>query len=188
VYALLGENGAGKSTLLKIMNGDYKPDGGSIVIDGKIVRFDSPREAIDHGISVIYQERQVLKEMTVAENVFLGNWPVGKSGMVDFERMNRETREICARFGLQFTPDEKVSRLSAAMQQMVEIMKAVRRDSAIIAFDEPTASLSDKEIEILFTIIRQLKAQNKVILYVSHRMKEISQISDEVVVFKDGNV
>lgn len=188
VYALLGENGAGKSTLLKIMNGDYKPDGGSIVIDGKIVRFDSPREAIDHGISVIYQERQVLKEMTVAENVFLGNWPVGKSGMVDFERMNRETREICARFGLQFTPDEKVSRLSAAMQQMVEIMKAVRRDSAIIAFDEPTASLSDKEIEILFTIIRQLKAQNKVILYVSHRMKEISQISDEVVVFKDGKI
>ena len=188
VYALLGENGAGKSTLLKIMNGDYKPDSGSIIIDGKVVRFDSPREAIDHGISVIYQERQVLKEMTVAENVFLGSWIIGKGGMVDFERMNSETGKICAQFGLPLTPDEKVGKLSAAMQQMVEIMKAVRRDSSIIAFDEPTASLSDKEIDILFQIIRQLKAQNKVILYVSHRMKEIAQITDEVIVFKDGKI
>ncbi|MEN6339920.1 MAG: sugar ABC transporter ATP-binding protein [Clostridiaceae bacterium] len=188
VYALLGENGAGKSTLLKIMNGDYKPDSGSIVIDGKVVRFDSPREAIDHGISVIYQERQVLKEMTVAENVFLGSWIIGKGGMVDFERMNSETGKICAQFGLPLTPDEKVGKLSAAMQQMVEIMKAVRRDSSIIAFDEPTASLSDNEIDILFQIIRQLKAQNKVILYVSHRMKEIAQITDEVIVFKDGKI
>ncbi|MEN6595346.1 MAG: sugar ABC transporter ATP-binding protein [Clostridiaceae bacterium] len=188
VYALLGENGAGKSTLLKIMNGDYKPDSGSIIIDGKVVRFDSPREAIDHGISVIYQERQVLKEMTVAENVFLGSWIIGKGGMVDFERMNSETGKICAQFGLPLTPDEKVGKLSAAMQQMVEIMKAVRRDSSIIAFDEPTASLSDNEIDILFQIIRQLKAQNKVILYVSHRMKEIAQITDEVIVFKDGKI
>lgn len=188
VYALLGENGAGKSTLLKIMNGDYKPDSGNIIIDGKAVRLDSPREAIDHGISVIYQERQILKEMTVAENIFLGNWPVGKGGMVDYVRMNRETREICGRFKLQFAPDEKVGKLSAAMQQMVEIMKAVHRDSSIIAFDEPTASLSDKEIEILFQIIRQLKAQDKVILYVSHRMKEIAQVSDEVVIFKDGKI
>ena len=188
VYAFLGENGAGKSTLLKIMNGDYKPDSGSIVIDGKAVRFDSPREAIDHGISVIYQERQVLKEMTVAENVFLGNWIIGKGGMVDFERMNSETGKICAQFGLPLTPDEKVGKLSAAMQQMVEIMKAVRRDSSIIAFDEPTASLSDNEIGILFQIIGQLKAQNKVILYVSHRMKEIAQITDEVIVFKDGKI
>lgn len=188
VYALLGENGAGKSTLLKIMNGDYKPDSGSIVIDGKVVRFDSPREAIDHGISVIYQERQVLKEMTVAENVFLGSWIIGKGGMVDFERMNSETGRICAQFGLPLAPDEKVGKLSAAMQQMVEIMKAVRRDSSIIAFDEPTASLSDNEIGILFQIIRQLKAQNKVILYVSHRMKEIAQITDEVIVFKDGKI
>jgi ABC-type sugar transport system ATPase subunit len=126
--------------------------------------------------------------MTVAENVFLGNWPMKKGKTVDFDRMNRETLEICNRFGLSFEPDAKVSTLSTAMQQMVEIMKAVRRDSKIVAFDEPTASLSDKEIDILFNIIRQLKQQNKVILYVSHRMKEIAQISDEVVVFKDGKL
>lgn len=188
VYAFLGENGAGKSTLLKIMNGDYMPDGGSIVIDDAVMHFETPRDAIDQGISVIYQERQILKEMTVAENVFLGNWPLKKGKTVDFDRMNRETLEICSRFGLHFEPDAKVSTLSTAMQQMVEIMKAVRRDSKIIAFDEPTASLSDKEIDILFHIIRQLKQQDKVILYVSHRMKEIAQISDEVVVFKDGKL
>ncbi len=188
VYALLGENGAGKSTLLKIMNGDYMPNGGNIVIDDKVMHFESPSDAISQGISVIYQERQVLKEMTVAENIFLGNWPLMKAKTVDFERMNRETREICNRFGLNFEADAKVSTLSTAMQQMVEIMKAVRRDSKIIAFDEPTASLSDKEIDILFRIIEQLKQQNKVILYVSHRMKEIAQISDEVVVFKDGRL
>ena len=188
VYAFLGENGAGKSTLLKIMNGDYMPDGGSIVIDDAVMHFETPRDAIDYGISVIYQERQILKEMTVAENVFLGNWPLKKGKTVDFDRMNRETLEICSRFGLDFEPDAKVGTLSTAMQQMVEIMKAVRRDSKIIAFDEPTASLSDKEIDILFNIIRQLKQQNKVILYVSHRMKEIAQISDEVVVFKDGKL
>lgn len=188
VYAFLGENGAGKSTLLKIMNGDYMPDGGSIVIDDAVMHFETPRDAIDQGISVIYQERQILKEMTVAENVFLGNWPLKKGKTVDFDRMNRETLEICGRFGLHFEPDAKVSTLSTAMQQMVEIMKAVRRDSKIIAFDEPTASLSDKEIDILFHIIRQLKQQDKVILYVSHRMKEIAQISDEVVVFKDGKL
>lgn len=188
VYAFLGENGAGKSTLLKIMNGDYMPDGGNIVIDDEVMHFETPRDAIARGISVIYQERQILKEMTVAENVFLGNWPMKKGKTVDFDRMNRETLEICNRFGLSFEPDAKVSTLSTAMQQMVEIMKAVRRDSKIIAFDEPTASLSDKEIDILFNIIRQLKQQNKVILYVSHRMKEIAQISDEVVVFKDGKL
>ncbi len=186
VYALLGENGAGKSTLLKIMNGDYMPDSGSILFDGKALHLETPRDAIAHGISVIYQERQVLREMTVAENVFLGNWPRVRNKSIDFERMNRETSELCERFGLQIEPDAKVATLSTAMQQMVEIMKAVRRDSRVIAFDEPTASLSSNEIDILFNIIRQLKQRDKIILYVSHRMNEIAQISDIVVVFKDG--
>lgn len=188
VYAFLGENGAGKSTLLKIMNGDFIPDSGSIVIDDKEVNFSTPHDAIAHSISVIYQERQVLNEMTVAENVFLGCWPLNKGRTVDFNHMNEETRAICKRFGIEVEPDVKVGTLSTAMQQMVEIMKAVRRDSKIIAFDEPTASLSDKEIDILFNIIKQLKTQDKVVLYVSHRMKEIAQISDQVVVFKDGTL
>jgi L-arabinose transport system ATP-binding protein len=187
VYAFLGENGAGKSTLLKIMNGDYMPDNGTIVFNGEELHLSTPRDALGCGISVIYQERQVLCEMTVAENIFLGDWPLRKrTKAVDFERMNREAREICRRFGLDIEPDVKVGNFSTAMQQMVEIMKAVRRDSEVVAFDEPTASLSDHEIEILFYIIRQLKARDKIILYVSHRMKEIAQISDNVVVFKDG--
>jgi len=188
VYAFVGENGAGKSTLLKIMNGDYMPDSGSMIIDGKEVNFTTPRDAIAHGISVIYQERQIVKEMTVAENVFVGDWPLKKNNVVDYSMMNEQTRNICERFGLKIEPDVKVGNLSTAMQQMVEIMKAVRRDPEIIAFDEPTASLSDKEIEILFRIINQLKEQNKIILYVSHRMNEISMISDEVIVLKDGEL
>ena len=188
VYALVGENGAGKSTFLKIMNGDYMPDSGEIIINGKEVNFASPRDAIAHGISVIYQERQIVKEMTIAENVFVGDWPLKKTNVVDYSLMNEKTKKICEQFGLNVEPDIKVGNLSIAMQQMVEIMKSVRRNPDIIAFDEPTASLSDKEIDILFKIITQLKEQGKIIIYVSHRMSEISQISDEVIVLKDGEL
>ena len=188
VYAFLGENGAGKSTLLKILNGDYQPDFGEYLINGSPIHFSSPKEAIAHGVSVIYQERQILMDMTVAENVFLGDWPKKKNGMVDFALMHRRTAEIAARFGLDISPDTKVGSLSIAHQQMVEIMKAINRDSAIIAFDEPTASLSDNEIDLLFAIIRQLKAEGKVIFYVSHRMNEIAQVAQKVIIFKDGRL
>lgn len=189
VYAFLGENGAGKSTLLKILNGDYQPDGGEYIIDGQIKHFSKPQEAIEGGVSVIYQERQILTEMTVAENVFLGAWLKKRDGTIDFREMNRRTREIAHRFGLdEIEPDAKVGTLSIAHQQMIEIMKAVNRNSQIIAFDEPTASLSDDEITILFHIIRELQAEEKIIFYVSHRMKEIEQIAQKVVVFKDGCV
>ncbi len=186
VYAFLGENGAGKSTLLKIMNGDYIADNGQILINSKECNFENPKDALKHGISVIYQERQILKEMTVAENVFLGDWIKKSNGFIDYETMNKKTSEISKRFGLDIEPDEKVSKLSIAYQQMIEIMKAINRNSEIIAFDEPTAALSDKEITILFSIIEKLKKEGKVIFYVSHRMNEISQIADEVIVFKDG--
>jgi ABC-type sugar transport system ATPase subunit len=188
VYALLGENGAGKSTLLKILNGDYIPDAGEIVIDGKSAHFSKPKDAIDSGVSTIYQERQVLQQMSVAENVFLGAWPCKKGGMIDFNTMNAETEKIAERFGLDIKPDAKVRTLSVAMQQMVEIMKAVRRESQIIAFDEPTASLSDNEIDILFKIIRQLQSEGRVVFYVSHRMNEVGQIAQKVIVFKDGKL
>lgn len=188
VYAFLGENGAGKSTLLKILNGDYQPDFGEYLINGRPIHFATPKEAIAHGVSVIYQERQVLLDMTVAENVFLGDWPRKKSGMVDFESMKRRTAEIAARFGLDISPETKVGALSIAHQQMVEIMKAINRDSNIIAFDEPTASLSDSEIEVLFQIIRQLREAGKVIFYVSHRMNEIAQVAQKVIIFKDGRL
>lgn len=186
VYAFLGENGAGKSTLLKIMNGDYIADNGQILINSEVCNFENPKDALQHGISVIYQERQILKEMTVAENVFLGDWIRKSNGFIDYDKMNKKTAEISKRFGLDIDPDEKVSKLSIAYQQMIEIMKAINRNSDIIAFDEPTAALSDKEITILFKIIEKLKSEGKVIFYVSHRMNEISQIADEVIVFKDG--
>ena len=187
VYAFLGENGAGKSTLLKILNGDYQPDEGEYIINGEVKHFLTPKEAIAGGVSVIYQERQILMDMTVAENVFLGDWPKNKRGAIDFALMNEKTAQIIDRFGLEnMAPDMKVRDLSIAMQQMVEIMKAVNRESQIIAFDEPTASLSDSEITILFHIIRELQSEGKVIFYVSHRMHEISQIAQKVIVFKDG--
>ncbi len=188
VYAFLGENGAGKSTLLKVLNGDYQPDFGEYLINGQPIHFSTPKEAIAHGVSVIYQERQILLDMTVAENIFLGDWPKKKNGMVDFELMKRRASEIAARFGLDISPDAKVGTLSIAHQQMVEIMKAVNRDSSIIAFDEPTASLSDSEIDILFQIIRELKEEGKVIFYVSHRMNEIAQVAQKVIIFKDGRL
>lgn len=188
VYAFLGENGAGKSTLLKILNGDYQPDAGEYLINGQAIHFSTPKEAIAHGVSVIYQERQVLLDMTVAENIFLGDWPKKMGGMVDAELMRRRAAEIAARFGLDISPDTKVGTLSIAHQQMVEIMKAVNRNSNIIAFDEPTASLSDSEIDILFQIIRQLKEEGKVIFYVSHRMNEIAQVAQKVIIFKDGRL
>ena len=188
VYAFLGENGAGKSTLLKILNGDYQPDMGEYLINGQPIHFSTPKEAIAHGVSVIYQERQILLDMTVAENIFLGDWPKKKSGMVDFELMKRRAAEIAARFGLEISPDAKVGTLSIAHQQMVEIMKAVNRNANIIAFDEPTASLSDSEIDILFQIIRELREEGKVIFYVSHRMNEIAQVAQKVIIFKDGRL
>jgi ABC-type sugar transport system ATPase subunit len=188
VYALMGENGAGKSTFLKILNGDYIPDTGELLIDNKIKHFQRPKDALESGISVIYQERQILPHMTVAENIFLGDWPHTKAGVIDFFLMNQKTEEVTSRFGLDINPEVKAGSLSVAYQQMVEIMKAVRRNASIIAFDEPTASLSDKEIEILFSIMRKLQDEDRIIFYVSHRMNEVSRIAQKIIVFKDGTL
>lgn len=188
VYAIVGENGAGKSTLLKIMNGDYKMTSGEILINGKVQHYNAPKDAIDAGISIIYQERQIVGDMTVAENIFLGSWVLNKGRFVDFAAMSERTKEIIKEFGLPIEAHEKVNNLSTAYQQMVEIMKAYVRDAKVIAFDEPTASLTDSEIEVLFRIIKKLKSEGKIIFYVSHRMKEIEEIADEVIVFKDGTL
>jgi L-arabinose transport system ATP-binding protein len=186
VVALLGENGAGKSTLLKILSGDYRADGGVILLDGEELSFSSPRDAIRAGIGIIYQERQIVLNLSVAENVFMGNLPVNALGTVDFRRLNAETQRLLDEFHLPIGPTDKVKNLSVAYQQMVEIMKAYARKLRVIAFDEPTASLSDEEIGSLFAIIESLKAKGIVILYVSHRLKELPRIADRVVVLKDG--
>ncbi len=186
VVALVGENGAGKSTLLKVLGGDYQPDGGEYLIDGERRHFREPREAIDAGVSIIYQERQVVPFLSVAENIFMEGIPAGKSRLIDFKALNQTAQAIIDEFRLPFRASDRVRDLSVAHQQMIEIMKAYRRNPKIIAFDEPTASLSDAEIETLFKIIGQLREKGIIILYVSHRMKEIFQITDEVVILKDG--
>ncbi|MDU4888918.1 MAG: sugar ABC transporter ATP-binding protein [Clostridium sp.] len=187
VLAFIGENGAGKSTLLKILNGDYQPTSGKYLINGKEKHFNQPSEAIEAGISVIYQERQILMDLSVAENIFLGRLPSGFLGYVNMKEANRRTQEIIDDFGLDMKPTDLVKDLSIAYQQMVEIMKAYSRENLkLIAFDEPTASLSDSEIESLFKIIKKLKSEGKMIIYVSHRMKEIQDITDKVAIFKDG--
>ncbi|MDR2501735.1 MAG: sugar ABC transporter ATP-binding protein, partial [Oscillospiraceae bacterium] len=186
VLALLGENGAGKSTLLKIMSGDLKPDEGTLSLDGVVQNYASPNDAIKAGVSVIYQERQLIPSLSVAENIFPGQLPVKAGIFVDKRKLYEDTRKVIDKFGLPIDPSTPVGMLSVAYQQMVEIMKAYRRDSQIIAFDEPTAPLTDKEIEILFHTIAELKAAGKIIIYVSHRMNEIFEISDEIVIMKDG--
>ena len=186
VLALLGENGAGKSTLLKIINGDLQPDEGSILIDGQEVHFSAPQEAINAGISIIYQERQLLPFMSVMENIFVGDLPKNKLGIIDKVLLRKQTQQVIDDFGLPIDPNDMVGRLNVAYQQMIEIMKAYRRNSPIIAYDEPTAPLTETEIEVLFKIIRKQKEEGKVILYVSHRMNEIFEICDDIVILKDG--
>lgn len=187
VLAFLGENGAGKSTLLKVLNGDYQPSEGEYLLDGVQKHFSSPQQAIEEGISVIYQERQILLELSVAENIYLGRMPANRLGVIDIKKAERDAQKIIADFGLPIQASTKVKDLSIAYQQMVEIMKAYSRENLkVICFDEPTASLSDSEIDSLFSIIGKLKKEGKIIIYVSHRMEEIQRITDKVAIFKDG--
>jgi ABC-type sugar transport system ATPase subunit len=188
VLALMGENGAGKSTLLKILSGDLTADEGEVRTDGVKREFRSPRDAIGAGISVIYQERQLIPALSVMENIFAGDLPKTKAGFIDLKKLKTDALKIIERFALPLAPETAVSRLSVAHQQMVEIMKAYRRGGDIICFDEPTASLGEAETSVLFDIIRQLRDDGKIVIYVSHRIAEIFQISDDIIVFKDGKL
>ncbi|MEG1385529.1 MAG: sugar ABC transporter ATP-binding protein [Oscillospiraceae bacterium] len=187
IVAFLGENGAGKSTLLKILNGDYQPTSGEIFIEGKKAAYSNPNEAIKAGISVIYQERQLAPFLSVAENIFLGRVPT-KKGFINYKELNAKAQRIIDEFGLPISPAVPLKKISVAYQQMVEIMKAYARKAEVYCFDEPTAPLTDSEIKVLFNIIRKLKADGKAIIYVSHRMSEIFELTDRVVVFKDGQI
>ena len=186
ILAIMGENGAGKSTLLKILSGDIRADEGEVLLNGNPLSFTDPHQALKAGISIIYQERQLYPALTVAENIFPEELPRNKLGLFDKKGLYEKARAIIGEFGLDIDPRERVGNLNVAYQQMVEIMKAVRRDPEVIAFDEPTAPLTTTEIEILFNEIRKLKEQGKIVLYVSHRMSEIFQICDDIVVLKDG--
>ncbi len=185
VHALCGENGAGKSTLLKILSGVYHADEGFVALGGVDQKFPNPLSAIDAGVAVIYQELHLVPHMTVAENVFLGH-PPSTIGWLDKRSLNANTRKILTDLGEDIDPKRIVADLSIAQRQMVEIAKALSRDAKIFAFDEPTSSLSSREVDKLFALIGRLKEQGKAILFVSHRMNEIFRICDAATVLRDG--
>lgn len=186
IHALLGENGAGKSTLMKVLSGVYKKDAGEIFIDGNSVEIHGPREAQKMGIGIIHQELNLVPELTVMENIFLGREPQKLFGFVDKDKMRKESFEILKRLGTEIQPDDIISDLSIGMQQMVEIAKALSYETRILIMDEPTAALTERESEHLFKIVRQLAASGVGIIYISHRMEELFALSDRITVMRDG--
>jgi ribose transport system ATP-binding protein len=189
VHALCGENGAGKSTLIKILSGVYRPDGGEVLIDGQEQHFRHPQEALLAGISVIYQEFSLLPERTVAQNLFLGREPM-KRGLIDNRAMVAETRRVLGLFGVRhhIEPETLVADLDVASQQMVEIAKAISLNAKVIVMDEPTAALNEAECEVLFSLVDQLRASGTAIVYITHRMREVTRLANRVTVIKDGEV
>jgi ribose transport system ATP-binding protein len=185
VHALLGENGAGKSTLIKILSGAYAKDEGEIFFEGKPVDIRNPQDAQALGISTIYQEFNLARSLTVAENIFLGHLP-RKGLAVDWAYVRRRSREILDILGVTFSEDTLTGTLSVAEQQLVEIAKSLNRKTRILIMDEPSAVLGEKDLEKLFQVVRSLQAQGIGIIYISHRMKEIYEVADEVTVLKDG--
>ena len=190
IHALLGENGAGKSTLLKIITGLYTKDSGTIYMDGKEIDISNVETAKKHGIHVVPQEMQMLRELSVAENIFLGNPPRTRLGTVDWKTMYRRANEVkglLGKHGERIDVRAKAGDLGMGAWQLIEIMRAFTSDHLrVIAFDEPTSSLSDSEVEALFSLIRDLRDRGIAIVYVSHRMKEIYELCDEVSIFRDG--
>ena len=186
VHALVGENGAGKSTLIKVFGGLHRPSSGSIFLNGQAVQFDSPLQSQAAGISVITQEFNLVPQLSVAENIFLGREPVGPTGLIDWKICNERSTQAIRELGMQIPSTQRVEYLSVADKQLVEIAKALSRDFRVMIMDEPTAALNAAEVERLFEIIDELKKRDVAILYVSHRMSEIFRISDRVTVLRDG--
>ena len=185
VHALMGENGAGKSTLMKILTGIYSKDSGTIVYEGRQVEFKSPREAQDAGIVIVHQELNMMNHLTVAQNIFIGKEKMNGK-LINDRRMVEEAEKLFGLLNIRIDPRETMGRLTVGRQQMCEIAKAISTDAKIIVFDEPTAALTDSEISELFKIIRDLRAKDIGIIYISHRMDEINQITDRVTVMRDG--
>jgi len=186
VHTLLGENGAGKSTLIKILSGAHKKDSGEILIDGELVEINGPKHSMKLGISVIYQEFNLNPYFSIAENIFLGKEFVNKFGIINWKDTHAQARKIIDRVGLKRSTSTKIKDLSVGEKQLLEIAKALSLDSRIIIFDEPTATLSAKDVETLFDLIEKLKKENKSIIYISHRMEEIKRIGDKCTVLRDG--
>ncbi len=185
VHALMGENGAGKSTLMKVLTGIYKKDSGTITYEGKEVEFQNTREAQDAGVVIVHQELNMIGDLTVAQNIFIGREP--KKGIrIDDKKMIEDSRALFDELHIDINPREKMNELTVGKQQMCEIAKAISHNAKLIIFDEPSAALTEKEIADLFNIIRDLRKKNLGIVYISHRMDEIKVITDRVTVMRDG--
>jgi ribose transport system ATP-binding protein len=189
VHALIGENGAGKSTLAKIIAGVYPPTGGQLVLHGQSQCFSSPHDAQQAGVGVLYQELNLLPELSIAENIFLGNEPQqGSLPLIDWKQMHLRTEEILHRIGLRLEPDTPVAQLSVGQQQMVAVAKALHHNARLIVMDEPTTRLTKYETGSLFQVIQTLKNAGVTVLFISHRLEEVKQICDRATVLRDGEV
>lgn len=185
VLALMGENGAGKSTLMKVLTGIYKKDEGTITYEGKEIEFENPSAAQDAGVVIVHQELNMLSHLTVAQNIFIGR-EIMKGKLIDDEKMNEEAKKLFDKLNINIDPKEIMGNLTVGKQQMCEIAKAISHDAKVIIFDEPSAALTEAEIEELFKIIRDLRDKQLGIVYISHRMDEIKVITDRVTVMRDG--
>lgn len=185
IHGLVGENGAGKSTLIKVLAGIYQPNAGEVILEGEARHFSSPIEARGAGISVVHQEIKLAEPLSVAENMFLGNVMM-KGGLVDWAGMRRRAREIVNDLGMDIDINAQVSSLTVAKKQVVEIMHAINNNSKVLIMDEPSAVLTDRELEVMFRIVKQLRAKGITIIYISHRLDEVFDLCDNVSVLRDG--
>lgn len=188
VHVLLGENGAGKSTIIKVISGVYQADSGTLTVAGQVETFMTTKESLAKGISIIHQELSVIHDLTVAENIFLGREPKNKWGFIDKDRMIEQTKQLLEGIGVAINPQAYIRQLNNGDRQMVEIARAVSQNSRLVIMDEPTSSLSDKEVRGLFRVIQQLKATGVAIIYISHRLPEIREIGDTISILRDGHL
>ncbi len=186
LHALLGENGAGKSTLISILAGVFPPDAGEVLLDGRSVTFRNPREAREAGIAIIFQELNLVPDFSVAQNIFLGREPLTRAGLIDDARMNREATTWLHRLKLEIDPRTPVGRLRVGQQQVVEIAKALSLNARVIIMDEPTSAITKQEVAVLFELIGQLKQDGVAIIYITHKLDELSAIADDLTVLRDG--
>jgi ribose transport system ATP-binding protein len=186
VHGLIGENGAGKSTLIKVLTGVHKNDFGTIQIDGKEVTISSPRDAMNFGITAIYQELNIVQQLSVAENVFLGREIKTNGKLLNLKQMREKSAELLKGLGLNIDTKMNVAKLGIGQQQMVEIAKALSIDTKLLIMDEPTASLTSKEVCELFRVVNELRKKGISILFVSHKLDEVTEICDRITVMRDG--
>ena len=188
IMGLMGENGAGKSTMMKCLFGTYQKDEGTIILDGREVNFSGPKDALENGVAMVHQELNQCLERSVIDNMFLGRYPKNSFGVVDEARMKKETSNLFRQLGITVNLTQPMKKMSVSQRQMCEIAKAISYHSKVIVLDEPTSSLTAPEVEKLFKMMRQLKAQGISLIYISHKMDEIFEICDEISVLRDGSL